>query len=268
MRILLTNDDGILAEGILALARALRPVAELTIVAPDRPRSASGHSITLHEPVRVHPVTLAEGIPAFATNGTPSDCVALALKDMLEERPDLVISGINRGPNLGNDLTYSGTVAAAMESALLGTPSFAISVASYADDAPYEPAAEFARHLASEILLHGMPPQSLLNVNVPGVAAGEIAGVRVTRLGRRHYPARVHRRTDPFGRAYYWLGGDPPEDVLEEGTDVKAIAERCISITPVHLDLTHYDLIPEVSTWGLASKPQQRLAGEPATDNP
>jgi 5'-nucleotidase len=251
MRILLTNDDGIDAEGIQALARALQPIAQVTLVAPDRPRSASGHSITLHKPLRVTPIMLREGITAFATNGTPSDCVALAIRDILDERPDLVISGINKGPNLGRDLTYSGTVAAAMEGAILGTPAFAISMASYADDLSFAPAATFARRLASEILLHGMPPQSLLNVNVPGVPEEEIAGVRVTRLGRRHYPERVDKRTDPYGRVYYWLGGDPPEDVLEEGTDVKAIAENFISITPVHLDLTYYDMIPEVSTWNV-----------------
>ncbi|HOJ23093.1 MAG TPA: 5'/3'-nucleotidase SurE, partial [Armatimonadota bacterium] len=127
----------------------------------------------------------------------------------------------------------------------------AISVASYADDLSFAPAAAFARRLASEVLLHGLPPQTLLNVNVPGVPEEAIAGVRVTRLGRRHYPENVVKRTDPYGRVYYWLGGEPPEDVLEEGTDVKAIAENCISITPVQLDLTDYDLIPEVSTWNV-----------------
>lgn len=254
MRFLLTNDDGVHAEGLLALAAALRSIGEVHIVAPDRPRSASGHSITLHKPLRVARVKLEDGTPAFATNGTPSDCVALAIRDLLDPRPDLVVSGINRGPNLGMDLTYSGTVSAAMEGAILGVPSFAISVASYAEDAPFGPAAAFARRLASEILLHGIPPQTLLNVNVPGVPEDEIAGIRVVRVGRRHYPERVEKRVDPFGRLYYWLGGDPPEDILEEGTDVKAIADRCIAITPVHLDLTCYGMIPEVSRWNLGGK--------------
>ena len=164
-----------------------------------------------------------------------------------------MISGINKGPNLGLDLTYSGTVSAAMEGAILGVPSFAISVASYADGVSFEPAARFARRTASQVLLHGIPRGALLNINVPGVPEAQIAGVEVTRLGRRHYPERVEKRTDPFGRVYYWLGGDPPEDVLEEGTDVKAIAENRISVTPVCLDLTSYDLIPEVSHWGLGT---------------
>ncbi|NLC55459.1 MAG: 5'/3'-nucleotidase SurE [Armatimonadetes bacterium] len=254
MRFLLTNDDGVQAEGLLVLAKALRSMGEVQIVAPDRPRSASGHSITLHKPLRVTRVRLADGSTALASNGTPSDCVALALRSLLDERPDLVVSGINRGPNLGMDLTYSGTVSAAMEGAILGVPAFAISVASYAEDAPFEPAARFARRLASEILLHGIPPQSLLNVNVPAVPEEAIAGIQVTRVGRRHYPETVVKRTDPFGRAYYWLGGDPPEDVLEEGTDVKAIAENYIAITPVHLDLTCYPLIPELSRWGLGPR--------------
>lgn len=251
MRILLTNDDGVHAEGILALAQVLRPFAEVVIVAPDRPRSASGHSITLHKPLRANHVTLQDGTPALATNGTPSDCVALAIRQLLDERPELIISGINKGPNLGLDLTYSGTVSAAMEGAILGVPSFAISVASYADPLSYEPAAAFAAQLARELQQRRLPPFTLLNVNVPGLSQAEIAGTQVTRLGRRHYPERVEKRTDPFGRDYYWLGGEPPTDELEEGTDVKAIADGYISVTPVHLDLTQYTLIPEVRRWDL-----------------
>lgn len=254
MRVLLTNDDGVHAEGILALCRALEDVAEVTIVAPDRPRSASGHSITLHKPLRAQRVLVCEGIVAYSTSGTPSDCVALALKGLLDRKPDLVISGINKGPNLGQDVTYSGTVSAAMEAVILGVPAFAISVAGYSDDISYLPAAGFARRLASEVQRHGLPSRTLLNVNVPAAAEEAIAGVQVTRLGRRHYPERVHQRTDPFGRVYYWLGGDPPEDVLDDGTDVKAVADGCISVTPIHLDLTHYDLIPEVSNWALGAK--------------
>lgn len=252
MRILLTNDDGIYAEGILALARALRDSAEVTLVAPDRPRSASGHSITLHKPLRATPVSVEEGILALASNGTPADCVSLALRGLLDQRPDVVISGINKGPNLGLDLTYSGTVSAAMEGAIVGIPSFAISVASYADNISLAPAIKFVRRLIASLPAHGLPRYSLLNVNIPAVSEAEIAGVQITRLGRRHYPEHIVKRTDPFGRNYYWLGGDPPEDVLEEGTDVKAIADHYISVTPVHLDLTHYDLIPEVKQWALS----------------
>lgn len=249
MHFLLTNDDGVHSEGILALAKALRSVAEITIVAPDRPRSASSHAITLHKPLRVSQVKLEDGSYALCTNGTPTDCVALAIRSLMPVRPALVISGINRGPNLGMDVTYSGTVSAAMEASILGVPAFAISVASYDETVSFEPAAHFARKLASELQRHGLPPYSLLNVNVPGVPAEEIAGVRVTRLGHRHYSEHVEKRTDPYGRVYYWLGGEPLEDVPEDGTDVKAIAENFISITPVHLDLTLYDQIPRISQW-------------------
>lgn len=258
MRILLTNDDGVHAEGLLAARQALSTVGEVTVVAPDRPRSACGHSITLHKPLRVSEVSLRDGSTAYATSGTPSDCVTLAVLDLLRGAPpDLVVSGINHGPNLGWDLTYSGTVSAAMEGAILGLQAFSISVAwrlqrmIEEEEGPAPPidfshAARFAARLARMLPRRPMPPHTLLNVNVP---PGQPRGVEATRQGIRRYSGKVERRLDPMGRAYYWLGGDDPQDQMEEGTDVKAIAEGRISITPIQLDLTDHLLLEELRTW-------------------
>jgi 5'-nucleotidase len=265
MRTLLTNDDGVQAAGLLALKTAISSASDTVVVAPDRPRSASGHAITLHKPLRVAHVRLADGSDAMATSGTPSDCVMLALRGLLDHTPDLVVSGINDGPNLGWDLTYSGTVSAAMEACMFGVPSVAISVvrmdaAPYVredDDMPrtdrppphYEVAAAFARHLAGVLCEHHLPPYTLLNVNVPSLPASEITGVRLTRQGVRQYVGDVVVRKDPMGRPYYWLGGDKPKDVIEEGTDVHAIHERAISVTPVHMDLTAYPVMDALHQW-------------------
>jgi 5'-nucleotidase len=252
LRILITNDDGVHADGLLALKQALTDVAEVTVVAPDRPRSACGHSITLHKPLRLARAALADGTPAWASNGTPSDCVTLAVLDVMQEAPPhIVFSGINQGPNLGWDLTYSGTVSAAMEGAILGIPAVAISVAwrfrrmIEEEEGPPPPidfthAAAYARQLALYLQRHPLPDHVLLNVNAPHVAP---RGVRLTRQGVRRYPGKLERRTDPMGRDYFWLGGDDPVDVPEPETDVNAIADGYISVTPVQLDLTDYDLL-------------------------
>jgi 5'-nucleotidase len=252
MRILITNDDGVLAEGLLALRQALERVAEVTVVAPDRPRSACGHSITLHKPLRLTETQMADGVWGWASNGTPSDCVTLGLLDVLSENPpDLVFSGINQGPNLGWDLTYSGTVSAAMEGVIAGVPSVAMSVAwrfrrvVEEEGGPlpvldFGAAAAYAVELARHLRDHPLPPHTLLNVNVPHTPP---RGVRITRQGVRRYPGKLDKRLDPMGRAYYWIGGDDPEDVHDSGTDVKAIADGCISVTPVQLDLTDFGLI-------------------------
>jgi 5'-nucleotidase len=253
MRILITNDDGIYSEGLLALKTALREVGEVVIVAPDRPRSASGHSITLHKPLRVEKVRMIDGELGYASNGTPSDCVSLGILDLAAGPVDLVVSGINRGPNLGWDLTYSGTVSAAMEGAVMGVQSFAISVASYDESSGYDYAAKFAAFLARILSTNKLPESMLLNVNVPGVPPDQIAGLEVTRQGKRHYSGRIEKRTDPMGRAYYWLGGDLPQDELEEGTDVKAIADDKVSVTPIHLDLTGYSALDLVKAWQVES---------------
>lgn len=251
MNILITNDDGIHAEGLLVLKSALEEVGRVYVVAPDRPRSACGHSITLHKPLRADRVVLRDGAAAFATNGTPSDCVSLAMLGVVEEKVDLVVSGINHGPNLGWDLTYSGTVSAAMEGAIMGVQAFAISIATYETDIDYSVAAAVAVNLARILDSHKLPESTLLNVNVPGLPASEIRGIAVTRQGKRRYTGAIEKRSDPTGRDYYWLGGDLPQDHLVEGTDVKAIADDKISVTPVHLDLTDYGALDTIRTWGI-----------------
>lgn len=251
MNILVTNDDGVFAEGLLALKTELDKIGNVFVVAPDRPRSACGHSITLHKPLRAEKVVLEDGSTAYASNGTPSDCVTLAILGIFQEPIDLVVSGINHGPNLGWDLTYSGTVSAAMEGAILGVASFAISVAGIEPKIDYTAAARFAVDLALLIDNHKLPESALLNVNVPHIAASDINGVQVTRQGKRRYVGQLDKRTDPTGRDYYWLGGDLPEDDLKEGTDVKAVADGYISVTPVHLDLTDEASIEAIRAWGV-----------------
>ena len=251
INILLTNDDGIYAEGLLALKAAMESVGTVHVVAPDRPRSASGHSITLHKPLRISRVRLPDGSYGYSTSGTPSDCVSLGVLDIAGAKVDIVLSGINRGPNLGWDLTYSGTVSAAMEAVMIGIPAIAISIASYDDDISYDYAAEFAAHLARLVLTHELPPDTLLNVNVPNQPSEYITGIEVTRQGKRRYSGKVDKRIDPMGRAYYWLGGNAAIDELDEGTDVKAIADDKISVTPVHLDLTGYSALDQLQNWGI-----------------
>jgi len=251
MNILITNDDGIHADGLMALKSALDAIGRVHVVAPDRPRSACGHSITLHKPLRADPVKLRDGSTAYSSNGTPSDCVSLALLGLVEGGVDLIVAGINHGPNLGWDLTYSGTVSAAMEGAIVGVQSFSISVTTYQAEVDYSVAARLAARLASILQDHKLPESTLLNVNVPALAASEIKGIQITRQGKRRYTGNLERRSDPTGRAYYWLGGDLPDDHLEEGTDVKAIADDYISVTPVHLDLTDYNALADALTWGI-----------------
>ncbi|MHB1133878.1 MAG: 5'/3'-nucleotidase SurE [Chloroflexota bacterium] len=250
MYILLTNDDGFDSDGLLALRAALAEIAEVAVVAPDRNWSATGHNRTMDRPLRVTSVRLSDGGEALVTDGTPSDCVSLALLGMLERKPDLVVSGINKGPNLGDDITYSGTVAAAMEGTLAGLPSLAVSVADYFQwDFAY--AAQFTARLAATVYERGLPPGVLLNVNVPASPVEQIRGVEITRLGKRIYRDALVRREDPFGRPYYWLGGDIPHGVNDQGTDMWAIAENRVSITPIHLDLTNYRLINTLKGWRL-----------------
>jgi len=242
MRILITNDDGVRAPGLSALIRSLQEVGKLRVIAPEREQSAAGHAVTLHKPLRLAPVELS-GVngEVFACNGTPADCVILgALTD--SHPPDLVIAGINGGANLGEEVLYSGTVSAAMEAAIQGIPSFAISVTSY-DEVDFGPAARFARRLAVLLADLDLPDNSFLNVNVPAVPPEQIRGVAFTRLGHRAYINRIDRRQDPRGETYYWFSGDPTESDSAPGTDIGAIAENKISITPAHFDLTSYEIL-------------------------
>ncbi len=250
MRILITNDDGIHAAGLRALYSALRGLGEVTVIAPERPRSACGHAITLHKPLRLRPLEMPDGGTGYASNGTPADCIALGVSDHVGGRPDLVAAGINLGPNLGVDMIYSGTVAAAMEAAICGLPSFAISVASY-EKVEFDPAAEFAAYLAKAVHEHGLGKDTFLNVNVPAVPREEIEGVTITRQGRLRYSNRIERRTDPRGGVYYWLTGDRVDHASYPGGDADAVSRNRISITPVRLDLTHEDLLEELSGWSL-----------------
>jgi len=252
LRILITNDDGIYAPGLIALARCLCQVGDVTAIAPDRPRSATGHAITLHKPLRMQEVTLPGGVTGFSTNGTPSDCVVLGMSS-LDPRPELVISGINQGPNLGEDLTYSGTVSAAMEAAICGVNAFAISVAAF-EVASFDPAAEFACHLSRIIAERGLPPDTFLNVNIPNAEPEAIAGVAVTHQGRRRYQTRIEKRIDPRGRPYYWLGGDLHDQDTDPSTDVGAVALDMISVTPIHLDLTNHGFLRELAHWDIGGQ--------------
>jgi 5'/3'-nucleotidase len=252
MRILLTNDDGVAAPGLIALAREMSRVAETFVVAPEQERSATSHAITLHKPLRVARVPLAEtGLPTWATNGTPADCVVLAVLDLLGSPPDVVVSGINTGANLGMDMIYSGTVSAAVEAALFGISAVAISVAGF-ENMHWEPAAKFAAGLAREIVRHGLPPDSFLNVNVPNRPAAQLTGVEVTRQSSRRYVNRLEKRADPRGRDYYWLTGSVEDGDSAPGSDVRAVAEGRISVTPLRLDMTYDALNPAIRSWNLA----------------
>src|SRR5438094_9000512 len=248
MRILVSNDDGAEAQGLRVLAEALLELGEVVVCAPDREQSATSRSISLHRPLRIEKLPPWGEIERWSVDGTPTDAVYIGLNHVLKDRrPDLVASGINRGPNLANDVHYSGTVAAAMEGCVGGAPSFAISLIKTRD---YAHAAKFAVALAREIGRHGLPPGTLLNVNVP---PGAPQGVQITSIGRRSYAAAVVEKLDPRGRAYYWIGGDEQAHENVPGSDCNAVFDRrLISVTPLHLDLTQHELVEELRSWELA----------------
>src|SRR5512142_207032 len=229
MYILVTNDDGVDAPGLLALKQGLASVGDVVVVAPNRNWSAAGHTKTLHKPLRIQPVTLGDGSCAFATDGAPTDCVAIVALGFLKEKPALVVSGINPAGNLAHDLTYSGTVAAAMEGAINEIPSIAVSLdANHDDNIDFSAAAEYAARIARRVLSSGLPPDTFLNVNIPAVPLEEIHGVRITRLGKRIYRDALVEHQDPQGKRYYWIGGDPPSGVIEEGTDFGALSDHYV----------------------------------------
>jgi 5'-nucleotidase len=241
--ILVCNDDGIQAAGLRALEVALAPLGEVWVVAPDREQSATSHSLSLLRPLRVDEV----GPRRLAVDGTPTDCVNLAINGMLPERPALVLSGINHGGNLGDDITYSGTVSAAMEATLLGVPSIAVSLVMNGRTADFGPASTFAARLAALVLRRGLPRDTLLNVNVPDRPVSEIRGYVVTRQGKRRYGDAIVEKVDPRGKKYYWIGGTDLGFVPAEGTDCVAVESGYISLTPLHLDLTNYGSIGEIT---------------------
>src|SRR5438270_4233371 len=245
--ILVTNDDGVDSPGLSALARALRRVEEVCVIAPNRNWTAAGHTKTLDRPLRVTELKLpGTRLPAFSSDGSPSDCVALGFLGLAPERPRLVVSGINTGPNMGSDITYSGTVSAAMEGVVSGVPAIAVSLADYYEW-EFSYSASFASRLAQRVLREGLESDVLLNVNVPRGRRADIKGVKVTRLGRREYNDELIRRKDPFGRDYYWIGGAPPSDAGEPGTDVHAVEAGNVSVTPVELDLTNHHLLEHIA---------------------
>ena len=233
--ILVTNDDGIRAPGLEMLATALASVGEVEVYAPESQQSAVGHSVSLHKPLRVN--TLKPGW--HMVDGTPTDCVMLAVRQLLGRKPDLVVSGVNAGANLGDDVIYSGTVAGAVEGMLLGVPSIAVSDVSY-HPVHQQTAAEVAVVVARYVLAHGLPADTTLNVNVPDCPYAELKGLAITRMGRRNYHDEIVCRTDPRGGAYYWIGGDEPAHIKEEGTDFEAIELGKVSITPLQRDVTHH----------------------------
>ena len=235
MSILLCNDDGIASEGLAKLQQSLASLDEIWVVAPDRDQSAVSHSLSLHRPLRMEQV----GARSFAVDGTPTDCVNLAVNGLLKERPQLVISGINHGANLGDDVTYSGTVSAAMEATLLGIPAIAVSLVAR-QPLDFTTAANFARQLAAAVLRDRLPPDTLLNVNVPDGSAEAIRGFALTRMGKRIYGNAIVENTDPRGKKYYWIGSAELDFIDAEGTDFTAVQQGLISVTPLHLDLTNY----------------------------
>lgn len=265
MRVLITNDDGVSSPGLAALVKAFDGSAEVYVVAPEHERSATGHAITLHKPLRAHPSGIAgSAVKVWATNGTPADCVALGMLDLLGSRPDVVLSGINVGPNMGRDLTYSGTVSGAMEGAIFGVPSIAVSIGAFRDPI-FTVAARFAADLARSIIRYGLPEDTLLNVNVPNLPGEQITGVAITRQGTKRYISRLEKRADPRGRTYYWLTGAPAPQKDEEGTDSWALARGQISVTPIGLDLTNERLREVLQGWSL-SVPVESPAHESRRD--
>ena len=249
MRILLTNDDGIRAPGIQALWEQLKSIAEIVVAAPSQQQSATGHSITVYHPIWVNKQPFEDSrITGWRIGGTPADSVKIALDTLMTEKPDLVISGINHGPNLATDVLYSGTVSAAVEGAMHGIPAIAISLATDAEP-DFGPAAAFCRSVVQQIIDKTFPAFSLININVPPVPATDIRGVTVTRLGNIEYENAFERRVDPRGRVYYWMAGTPVETPNPADTDVAAIRSNQISLTPIHFDLTDYALLKNLQQW-------------------
>jgi 5'-nucleotidase len=253
MKILVTNDDGIASPGLHALATAMRELGDVWVVAPDRERTAVGHALTLHKPLRINRVERQ----VFSVNGTPSDCVNLGIKQVLRRSPALIVSGINKGVNLGDDVTYSGTVSAALEGTILGVPSVAVSQEGQ-QRFRFEAAAAYAVRIARLVLRNGLPAETLLNVNVPDRPLRLIAGVRVTSLSRRRFDDPIIEKMDPHGRKYYWIAGTRVSWDRRKDSDHEAVRRGMVSITPIHLDITHYAVLEQLRGWeALIDGPRQ-----------
>ena len=250
-RILVTNDDGVTSPGLHALLAAMLELGEASVVAPDVERSAVGHAITTGTPLQVKEFTLDGKLAGHSVNGTPADCVKLAVGTLLKQRPDLVVSGINLGPNTATNIIYSGTVSAATEARILGIPSIAISIGSFKDPV-WETAATYALRIARMVLKHGLPPKVLLNVNVPSLALSDVKGVRVTRQGDSGYEEKFDLHRDSRSVPYYWRTGSYKMSDVEEGTDALALAEGFVSVTPISFDLTSHEMLAELKHWDLS----------------
>jgi 5'/3'-nucleotidase len=243
-RILVTNDDGIQSPGLTILAKGLAKLGEVWVVAPDRERTAVAHAVTLHKPLRVHQL----GKRVYAVNGTPVDCVNLALLNILPKRPHLLVSGINKGVNLGDDVLYSGTVSAAVEGTILGVASMAVSQEGR-DQFHFATGAHYALRVARLIIQRGLPDETLINLNVPDRSLRAITDVRVTCLSRRRFENPIIEKVDPHGRTYYWIAGTRVSWSRSKDADHEAIEEGAVSLTPIHLDSTHYGVLDQLRTW-------------------
>ncbi len=244
MHILLSNDDGYQAPGLAALAAALSEIAAITVVAPDRDRSGASNSLTLEMPIRAR----EEDNGFIRVEGTPTDCVHLAITGLLEEEPDMVVAGVNAGANMGDDVIYSGTVAAATEGRFLGYPALAVSITSHTPRY-FETAARVARELIERMQQSGLPPELILNVNVPDLPYDELQGLQATRLGHRHKAEPVIKETDPRGRPIYWVGTAGPEQDAGPGTDFHAVRNGYVSVTPLQVDLTRHGVLTDLHDW-------------------
>lgn len=252
IHILVTNDDGVHAPGLLALAQAMSQLGKVSVLAPERNWSATGHVRTLDRPLRVHQAELADGSFGWASDGAPSDCVALGIQGFFKEKIDLVVSGINPYANVGHDLTYSGTVTAAMEAVIGGVPAMAFSLDTpdnHIGEIDFETAAVYARRVVETALQQGFDAKTLLNVNVPSLPFSRVKGIRITRQGQRVYHDKLEQRLDPRGVPYYWNIGGFPTGIAEQGTDIGALTEGYVSVTPVQLDLTNYGQMKELEGW-------------------
>ena len=264
-RILVTNDDGIQSPGLTILARALAKLGEVWVVAPDRERTAVAHAVTLHKPLRVQQV----GKRVYAINGTPVDCVNLALLNILPKRPHLLVSGINKGVNLGDDVLYSGTVSAAVEGTILGVPSMAVSQEGR-DRFHFATGAQYALRVARLILQHGLPEETLVNLNIPDRSLRAITGVRVTCLSRRRFENPIIEKVDPHGRTYYWIAGTRVSWSRSKDADHEAIEEGAVSLTPIHLDSTHHGVLDQLRTWepAIMGRPKRTVSSKTKTRSP
>lgn len=251
MKILISNDDGIAANGIRALTEALACDNEVYVIAPDRERSAAGHSLTLHTPIRVEELDSRNGAKrVWVTTGTPGDCVKIGINAVLtpEEQPDLVISGINHGPNLGADILYSGTVSCAMEGAMLGVPSIAVSLASmHYEYENFKFSAKFINSLLPKLKEFSFPAKSILNINIPALDEDDIAGIKITELGRKMFTDDYEKRVDPRGKEYYWMAGELISEPVDALTDIAAVKNNMISITPVTYEMTRMSTMAELN---------------------